>query len=180
MRMGNPKFLLELPNGTSFLENITRQYDEFGCSNIVVVLNSDGMEQIKKQPQNLPSQTQIALNHHPEFGRYYSIQTGLNFVNDNYTFIHNVDNPFAKQRVLEQIYNVKSEADVIKPVKENKGGHPVLISKQVIDQIVNEKNPDVNFQEFLKGFLTKRVEVKDDSILLNINSQNEYMELYRR
>lgn len=180
MRMGNPKFLLELPNGTSFLENITRQYDEFGCSNIVVVLNNDGMEQIKKQPQNLPSQTQIALNHHPEFGRYYSIQTGLNFVNDNYTFIHNVDNPFAKQRVLEQIYNVKSEADVIKPVKENKGGHPVLISKQVIDQIVNEKNPDINFQEFLKGFPTKRVEVKDDSILLNINSHNEYMELYRR
>lgn len=179
-RMGKPKFLLDLSNGPSFLEKITHGYNEFSILNIVVILNSDGMTQIKKHLQNLPSQTQIVLNRHPEFGRFYSIKTGLQFVNHNYTFIHNVDNPFARLKVLEQIYNAKSEAEVIKPVYKGKGGHPVLISKQVIDKIVNEKNLDINFQEFLKRFPTKRVDVNDDSILLNINSHNEYLEFYRR
>lgn len=178
--MGKAKFLLELPNGVSFLENITRQYDEFGIQNIVVVLNSDGIEQVKIQPQELPSQTQIVFNDHPEFGRFYSIKTGLQFVNHSYAFIHNIDNPFAEQKVLDEIYNVKSEALVIKPVIGNKGGHPVLISKTVIDQIVSKKDHNINFKEFLVGFPTKRIEVKNDSILLNINSHNEYLEFYRK
>lgn len=175
-RMGKPKFLLNMPDGGSFLENITRQYAEFGCSNIVVVLNNEGIALIKKHAQNLPSQTQTALNPHPEFGRYYSIKTGLKLVNNNNTFIHNVDNPYANKKVLEQIYDAKSEAEVIKPVNNGKGGHPVLISGKVRDYILQEKNHDINFKEFLKRFPAKKVEVKNDTVLLNINTYDEFVE----
>jgi hypothetical protein len=34
---GKPKFLLELDKRASFLENIIRQYDKFGCLFMVVV-----------------------------------------------------------------------------------------------------------------------------------------------
>lgn len=179
-RMGKPKFLLELPNGISFLQNITHQYSKFGILNIVVVLNSDGIEQIKSQSQKLPAQTQFVLNDHPEYGRFYSIKTGLQLVNNSYTFIHNIDNPFAEQKVLEEIYSSRAEAEVVKPVVGDKGGHPVLVSKQVIDKIVKKKDHDINFKEFLAGFPIKRIVVKDDSILLNLNSHNEYLEFYRR
>ncbi len=179
-RMGKPKFLLELDNGTTFLENITRQYDEFGILNIVVVLNSDGIEQLNYHTQDFPSQTQIVLNQHPEYGRFYSIKTGLQLCNNEYTFVHNVDNPFAKKRVLEQIFLSKSEADVIKPVWESKGGHPVLISRKVCNYIVKEKNLEFNLNDVLQRFSTKRVEVKDDSILLNINSHNDFIEFIKK
>jgi CTP:molybdopterin cytidylyltransferase MocA len=179
-RMGKPKFLLEFGNGASFLENIIRQYDEFGSVNIIVVLNSDGSEKIKKHPQNLPPKTQIVLNQHPEYGRFYSIKTGLQFCTNNYTFIHNVDNPFARKKVLDQLYNARSEADVIKPAIAGKGGHPVLISKKVCDYIVHEKDHNLNLNEVLQKFQTKGVEVQDDSILLNINSHNEFIEFMKK
>ncbi len=179
-RMGKPKFLLELDNGYSFLENIARQYEEFGSVNIVVVLNSDGIRQIKKHPQNLPPSTQIALNKHPEYGRFYSIKTGLQFCKCNFLFIHNVDNPFAKKKILDRVYDARLEADVIKPISKGKGGHPVLISKKVSDYIVHEKDNDLNLNEVLQRFATKRVEVQDDSILLNINSHNEFVEFMKK
>lgn len=179
-RMGKPKFLLELDNGTSFLENIARQYEEFGSVNIVVVLNSDGIEQIKKYPQNLPPKTQIALNQHPEYGRFYSIKTGLQFCKNDFVFIHNVDNPMAKQKVLDRVYDARLEADVIKPISEGKGGHPVLISKKVSDYIVHENDHDLNLNELLQRFSTKRADVQDDSILLNINSDTEFVEFLKK
>ncbi len=179
-RMGKPKFLLELDNGTSFLEYIVRQYEEFGIVNIVVVLNNDGIIQIKKYPQILTHKAQIVLNKHPEYGRFYSIKTGLQFCKTDFVFIHNVDNPFAKKKVLDKIYDAIIEADVIKPIIDGKGGHPVLISRKVIDFIVHEKQNDLNLNEVLQRFTTKRVEVQDNSILLNINSHNEFVEFMKK
>lgn len=177
-RMGKPKFMLDMPNGGPFLENIARQYAEFGCPQIIAVLNNEGIDLIKKHPQNLPPQTQLVLNPFPDLGRFHSIKTGIKSINHNFTFIHNVDNPFAKKEVLEHLHDAKSEADVIKPVKDGKGGHPVLISRQVMDLILQETKNDLNFKEFLKRFSTKKVEVHDSAILQNINTYGEYLELY--
>ena len=179
-RMGRPKFTLTLPNGTTFLENIIEQYSDFGCREIVVVLNHEGAELIKERSINIPSQIQMVLNPHPELGRFYSIKTGIKQVKSSYTFIHNVDNPYAKKEVLDKMYDAKKEAAVIKPINNNKGGHPVLISKQVMDYILQEKNHNINFKYVLKMFSGKKVEVQDGSILLNINTYDEYLEFYRR
>jgi Uncharacterized MobA-related protein len=86
----------------------------------------------------------------------------------------------AKKKVLERIYDAIIEADVIKPIIDGKGGHPVLISRKVIDFIVHEKQNDLNLNEVLQRFTTKRVEVQDNSILLNINSHNEFVEFMKK
>lgn len=179
-RMKQPKLLLTTPDGTTFLETIAKQYDEFGCQQIIVVLNKDGINLIKRYHLNLPSQAQIVLNPHPEFGRFYSIKTGIKQVESSYIYIHNVDNPFANKEVLEQLYNSKKESDVIKPVNNGIGGHPVLISQTVCDYILNENEHTINFKEILKRFTTKSVEIMDTTILKNINTYDEYLELYRK
>ena len=177
-RMGTPKFLLKMPDGTSFLESLAHQYADFGCAEIVVVLSQKGLQLIKDKPQNLPSQIQIVINTHIEFGRFYSIKTGLKQLNTESVFIHNIDNPYANKNVLEQIYKAKLEGEFIKPILNGKGGHPVLISKSVCNYLLNEKNNDQNFKLFLDSFPTKKVKVKDDTVLLNINTYDEYLEFY--
>ncbi len=173
-RMGRPKFALLMPNGATFLENIIDQYSDFGCREIVVVLNHEGIDLIKERPLNNPSQIKIVLNPHPKFGRFYSIKTGIEQVESGYTFIQNIDNPYAKKEILEHLYNSKKEADVVKPVYNGKGGHPVLISKQIMDYILQEKKLDINLKEVLNNFSTKKVKVKDDTVLLNINTHPDY------
>jgi len=173
-RMGKPKFLLEMPNGETFLEAITKQYSDFGCANIIVVLNKNGNKLLADWSQNLPSNTQIAINYNHNSGRFSSIKTGLKLIDTNHTFIHNIDNPNAKKDVLEQIYNKKLHADVIKLIMNSRGGHPVLISKQVCKDILLEKNDDINLKDFLENYSLSEVEVDDDSIFVNINTNEEF------
>lgn len=179
-RMGQPKFALPMPNGNTFLENITIKYAEFGCQNIVVVLNKEGLVLINKFSQNLPSQTLLVLNPNPDLGRFSSIKAGLKQIDDNYVFIHNVDNPFANAELLKQIYDAKKEEHVIKPIVSGRGGHPVLISRKVIDCILIEKENNLNFKEYLKKFQSKEIVVHDETISYNINTYDEYLEFYRK
>jgi len=171
-RIGKPKFLLKTSSGETFIETITRQYAEFGCTNIIVVVNKYGNKLLTNL--KFPSSTKIAINHIHNSGRFSSIKTGVQQINTNYTFIHNIDNPSAKAKVLDSLYAEKQQADVIKPVLNNKGGHPILISKKVCENIMQEKTNDKNFKYFLNNYSTKKVEVNDDSILLNINTLEEY------
>lgn len=169
-----------MPDETSFLESLVHQYADFGCAEIVVVLSKEGAQLIKDEPQNLPSQTHIVINDHIEFGRFYSIKTGLKQLNTEFVFIHNIDNPYANNNVLEQIYKAKLESDVIKPIINGKGGHPVLISKSVRNYLLKEKNNDKNFKKLLDNFHTKKVKVEDETVLLNINTYDKYLEFYSR
>ena len=40
--MGKPKFLLKYDENTTFLEQIIKEYDAFGCKEIIVVVNKEG------------------------------------------------------------------------------------------------------------------------------------------
>ena len=175
-RMGKPKFLLEMPNGETFLEAITKQYYDFGCANIIIVLNEYGNKLLTDHPPHLPSNTQVTINYNHNSGRFSSIKTGLKLIDTNHTFIHNIDNPSAKAKVLDSLYSEKQQAEVIKPIMNNRGGHPVLISKRVCEDILLEKKNEVNFNNFLKRYSFKEVDVDDDSIFVNINTNEELVE----
>lgn len=168
-----------MPDGASFLESLARQYAAFGATKIIVVLNKDGFSQIKYSPLELPTQTEFVINHQPEAGRFSSVKCGLEKAGNNWVFIHNIDNPYANRSVLQQLYRAKSEADVIKPMLNGKGGHPVLISNTVWESILNEKNNDCNLKTFLAGFEGRNVNVNDYSVLLNLNTHAEYLDFYR-
>jgi len=172
-RMGQPKSLLKMPSGISFLENIVRQYTDFGCSKIIIVLNKSVRKLVTIEKIALPKNVVIVINNNPEFGRFSSVKLGVNEVSSDYVFIHNVDNPIAKTIVLSQLFKNKMKSDVVIPIINNKGGHPVLLSKKVCEDILSEKANDLNLKSYLKRYSLKKVEVDDDSILININNSNE-------
>ena len=68
---------------------------------------------------------------------------------------------------------------MIKPVTNSRGGHPVLVSRKVIDCILQEKENNLNFKEYLNKFQPKYIMVQDETILYNINTYDEYLEFYR-
>lgn len=175
IRMGVPKFALKFNENTSFLEKIVNEYTVFGCTQIVVVLNEEGALFLKQNPVSLSHNTRIVTNHHPEWERFYSIKTGLKRLDkSNLAFIHNVDNPFVIHGVLKSMLDKIEDAAYVVPVFNDRGGHPVLLSEMVIKNIIAEKEHDLNFRDFLKGSIKKTVEVQDGSILVNINTDEEY------
>ncbi|MCD4695431.1 MAG: hypothetical protein K8S16_04240 [Bacteroidales bacterium] len=51
---------------------------------------------------------------------------------------------------------------------------PVLLSEKVITDIIAEKEHDLNFRDFLKDYSKQKVEVDDETVLVNINTMEEY------
>ncbi len=174
-RMGLPKFTLQFDKNTTFLEKIITQYQQFGCSKIVIVINKEGEKILEEKFPNLLKDCQIIVNPLENSSRFYSLQLGLKKIgSDCPIFIHNIDNPYANPNVLGPLFLKQHTADIIAPTYKGKGGHPILISKRVSKKIRACKTTDYILSDFLKQFSKKTVNSKDSRILTNINTKEAY------
>ncbi len=174
-RMGQPKFGLKMPDGTTFIEKIIGQYRSFGCIEIVVVMNKDGIQYLKRYPIDLPENVFLAINEYPDRKRFYSLQCGLKLIKSrNNVFIHNADNPFAEYSVLEKLTTNLSEFDFAKPINNFKGGHPVLINHIMVKKMMAADYTKWTIRDFLETHSGKSVDVESKKIHTNINTPGAY------
>jgi len=177
-RMKRPKFALAFDENYTFLEKIIQEYDKFGCEEIIVVLNQEGISEVNRLNLVLKNST-IVVNEHPEWERFYSIQLGIQQLHTKHpVFIHNADNPFVNLDILKSMIALNGTPDYVVPSYKGIGGHPILISDTVCQAIVSEKNKACILSDFLKKFEQKRVVVNDEHILININTKEIYKEYF--
>jgi molybdenum cofactor cytidylyltransferase len=178
-RMGRDKFTLKYDNQRTFLEKIVDDYLDFGCFEIVVVLNSKGMEVKNSLPLEFPDKIKFILNTFPEKERFYSIKSGLSVLSQSdFVFIHNVDNPFFSRDLLTKLSNSKYLGDYIVPFFATKGGHPILLSRKIIEELNKEINDQLNFKVFLEKFRSIKIQIDNSDILININEPISYDRLF--
>lgn len=178
-RMESPKFALQYTKNQTFLEKIIQVYTEFGCKEISVVLNKEG-KLIADRLELQLKKTQIVLNEHPEWERFYSIKLGMQSLSKQHpVFIHNVDNPFVTRVLLESLISQDISAAYVVPTFDGKGGHPILISKRICQALALEKKNDLILSDFLKAYDQKRLAVNDAHILTNINTKEIYHQLFK-
>jgi len=172
-RMGIPKMTLPIDNKHTFLETITAGYLNFGCREIVVVANEENRRLI--DTGKLDNRIQIIVNEHPEWQRFYSVQLGLGSTNpENYIFIHNIDNPFVDNLLLQKMAESLSSDKYVVPVYRGRGGHPVLLSRPIVQAIVQTSDHDHILKTFLNRYQRINVETENSNILVNINTVEEY------
>jgi len=174
-RMGSDKALLRLANGKSFAENLLINYAELGADPVVIIVNNSfDLTRI-----NLGSSVCI-INDHVEYGRSYSIKLGIQHIPAGHScFIQNIDNPFVDQNLLcALLYAVKDDSYVI-PVYNEKGGHPVLLGKNIIS-VMNENDSFLDFREVLKKFSRIEIPWENPRIRLNINTPGDYQKFLER
>ena len=177
-RMGVHKFSLKYNASTTFLENLINQYNAFGCNEIIVVLNLDGKTFLEQLNRTLPSNVKVVINEHPEWERFYSLKlAAIGFSKFNPAFVSNIDNPFVNLKVLESL--VKSDTDYSYPVFNGRGGHPFLISKNVIADLTSEPKDEIHLKEFLGRYSKSAIDVDDEKVLLNVNTVEEYNRLFK-
>ena len=168
-RMKREKALLPYGNGLTFFGQLIKIYTGFGCEPIIMVVN----EQFK--PSNPDAgRVEYVLNEHTEWGRTYSIQLGLQKMSlVPACFLQNIDNPFVSPELLRQMHaGIRPEGYVV-PVYKGKGGHPILLGRQLMDHLRNrEKIPDL--RDALKAFKRIDIPFDDERIHLNINTPEDY------
>lgn len=169
LRMHAHKALLRFSETENFLQHIINVYKNAGIQNIIVVKNAN------ISLAGLDTDVQAIENASPEKGRLFSIRLGLTATRGSkYCFVHNIDNPFVTEELLEDLYAARESADYISPEYDHKGGHPILISKPVINKILGITRYDIPVNEFLGMFIRRRLAVMDESCLVNINEPSDY------
>lgn len=177
-RMDSYKPLLRFDNGRTFIEKIVHEFLNFGCGEIIVVVNeeiyNDAWDNILSK---FDSKVNVIINRRLHFERFYSIKLGLEKLkNRQASFIHNCDNPFINQGILSAIFRNRFSEGSVSPVYNNSGGHPILISKPIIENIIHSKENDANFRDIIHLFPSKKINIDDKDVLTNINTQLEYRE----
>jgi len=173
-RMKEMKVFLPYNANTTFIEKILASYSDWGCREIVVVTNPEAFQRMN-QTKAVSSSIKIVITDQVAFERFYSVKLGLQaIIRSSFCFIQNVDNPFIDGSILDLIYQSRSDKKYVSPVYENKGGHPVLLNSKNINQIRNWPVNSANFKEVLRTMECTKIEMKNDRVLININSQKEY------
>lgn len=172
-RMHFPKAWLPYSDKQSVLEHIIDRYHTIGCKQIIVVLNDLFIKGFEEHVKKIESKVIIVKNTKPEKGRIHSLQLGINAMKrSGYTFIHNVDNPDVNQSTLYSL--LKAEPlGYARPVFSTSGGHPILVTNGVLENIALSEE-DVILRELLTEHSREDVRVDDPSILLNINTPDDY------
>ncbi len=174
-RMGVPKAFLPFRDGMNFLEACLQAFNNFGCKEVVVVVNQQLFKQVDSKEFNLQENARFVCNEYPERGRFFSLQCGLKALTKRTnTFIHNVDNPFITSGVLQALAEKEKTADVICPAYGARRGHPVLVSSGVVKDIISEDSHDYNLRDYLERYQHVSVPVTDPNILVNINTPEDY------
>lgn len=174
-RMGRLKAFLPFDEHRCFLDKIIDEYLGFGVDELVVVLNEKGMRSFEKMDFHNKSAVKTVLNAYPERERFFSVQTGLAALNaPEAVFLHNVDNPFVNQEVLQKLFKQVAPETYIVPVFDSRGGHPVLLSKEIVAGLISVSDYTLNLKDVLHRFSAIRIPVDDEKILLNINTPKEY------
>ena len=161
-RMGKDKANLSIKN-KSFYQQILETYNAVSISQQISVINN-----------KLHLSRRTVINNYQGKGRVFSIQLGLKEVNSDWYFIQNIDNPFITTTLLNQFINCKKNKDIIQPIFKKQKGHPILISEKVKQRILNKKDYNLTLRDILSEFEKQQIEVNDESVLININTPEDY------
>lgn len=174
-RMGIPKISLKFDENYNFTEHLCTSFNTSNCRKIVLVVNNVGAELIKAGNFSLPQKIEIVVNNHTDYGRFYSLQCGLQKCDQTLpVFFTNIDNPFVCEEIFANLLPKIKDADYVCPTFNNKGGHPVLISPTIINDILSQDDNTIDLKTFLRKYQRKDIEFADCKILANINTQEDY------
>ncbi len=178
-RMGQDKALLAYHGGT-FLESILRTLREAAIARIAVVLGHHASE--IQEAVNLAG-AEVVLNPNYHRGQTSSLQMGLKALETEEVeavVLCLVDHPEISARTVRQIVAAfrDSGAPVVIPTYRGRRGHPVLIGRQLFDEL-QALGPEAGANKVVRRHreATKFVEVDDPGILLDIDDPESYRRL---
>lgn len=179
-RMGFPKVWLRLKNKKNFAEQILSCYQQLLLNECVLVLNADHRNSME-ETKMIQNHTNLKLvsNYFSDKGRLFSIRYGMSFLKTDYTFIHNIDQPHIDSKTLELLIENKGDSTIVIPRYKNKGGHPVLIGKNIVGEIKQHYAKYNTLKDVFANFDSKYIDVTSPYVLTNINTPDE-LNLYQK
>lgn len=169
-------FKMTLPMGQmSVLEQTISKFEGV-CSRVIVVAGFQAeiiQEEIAKIIIENAYSFQIKFVYNENFnqGMFHSIQKGCSEVNAPTFFITPGDCPLVKKETVQLL--AKHKGNVVIPSFDYKGGHPIKLSSEVKQKIL-ETNPESNLRVVLGGYEKQYMNVDDAGVLMDVDTPEDY------
>ena len=179
-RMGRPKALLPWDD-TTLLEYQVRELSAAGVERIVVVLGHAADE---VRP-HVPDTAQVVVNEAYREGRASSLRTGAAALPDDTDsiLVLNVDQPRPRD-VLRALLAAHREggAPITVPVAQGTRGHPPVLAGALLSELraASEERQGLRGVIAAHQQAVREVAVSSPSVLLDINTPEEYREALAR
>lgn len=133
-RMGSPKAIIKIKNRTL----IETQIDAVCRLNKrpIIVLGKLH-DEIRKLVPACEQKAKILLNPDPDQGQFSSLRIGLSEARDEAAFVLPLDTPSPEPEVWSALEKELPRYQVVVPRYLDRGGHPVLLSKAFIKQLLS-------------------------------------------
>ncbi len=167
-RIGSAKALLRLADGKTFLQTICEQARAAGVARVLVVTAAPHGEEIRK---SLPTNTQSAINPHPERGMLSSVQVAVRELPHDARgmLVWPVDTPLVARETVQTILGAASEKIVV-PEFAGRGGHPIYVPKNRFTELLALDHTQSLKSLMIDRAQVARIAVDDKNILLDVDT----------
>lgn len=145
------------------------------CDRVIVVGGYNAgicCEALKDYPD-----IEIVINYQHHRGMFSSIKRGMQALEGDTFFVIPGDQPLVKKATLEKLLNTRGM--IVNPSYHGKKGHPVLFRNDCRREIL--KMPDDGIlRDFIHRHRAAVVDVDDEGILLDIDTDRDYMEIHKK
>jgi molybdenum cofactor cytidylyltransferase len=178
-RMGQPKPLLPLPNGETFVTRIVRSFLESGVDDVVVVLGYEADAVAAKLIEG-GAAARFVVNEAYRTGQLSSVLRGLNAIDRpgvRAMLLTLVDVPLVSPATIRAVIDryKATNAPVVRPVRGNEHGHPVLIDRSLFP-LLRTADPAAGAKPIVRAHVSAAgdVVVDDAGAFFDIDTPEAY------
>jgi len=169
-RMSNYKMTLPLGEKTVIEHTVDKLLEV--CDNVIVVAGHKANE-CKKV---LNDRNGVTIIENPDYhkGMFVSVQRGVKQLTSETFFVTPGDQPMISAETLRIL--LETEGKIVNPVYKGKKGHPVLFRRNCRKGILSMSEDGI-LRDFIHSHESNVVEVEDEGILLDIDTDEDYEEI---
>ena len=142
------------------------------CSRLVIV-GGYKVDRIEKIAKSYPK-VEVIYNENFDDGMFSSVKKGLAATRAEKVFFTPGDYPLINRRICELL--LKSDGDIVIPMWKGKKGHPILLKRHRIKEILEEAE-DSTLKCYIRRKVATFVEVNDPGILYDVDTIDDYRNL---
>jgi molybdenum cofactor cytidylyltransferase len=157
-----------LYNGKPIICNVIESMMDY-CSKIVIV-TGHYHDEIVEAVSNY-DKVIIKRNINYDLGMFSSVISGVTEINSDF-FLTPGDYPLIQKETFKQLVDASGVIRV--PIFNNRKGHPIFISKELIEPLLNE-SLDSNLKVFRDRYKVNYVETSDEGVLIDVDTMEDYL-----
>lgn len=168
-------FKMELSlEGKPILQHVIDAF--FPVCNRIIVVGGYQVERLYPLVESYKDKVMVVTNKEFEKGMFTSVKRGITEVTASRFFLTPGDYPLITTDILRKL--LENEGEIVKPVYQGRGGHPILLPFSCIKEILAEPE-DSNLKLYLNKKQITQIETEDESILLDVDTQLDYEKVIR-